>query len=225
LCPSCSTDAVPWPEDFCMRCGSPQRHKGVCRSRSTESRDPIHISWLYEGAIAQAIVRAKRGQDIAQAVNLVPLAFQNHPPAEFFFRLDAVVPVPPNGSRLAHSGYDLVSEISSFVARALSVPLAHRWLHRRKGPGLKGHSRVERIETARQLYSLRVRREAFRDTRVLLVDDVRTTGATTDTIAKLLRRAGCSEVRIWALSGSASLSQETSANHLSYGRHPWHQEA
>ncbi len=224
LCDSCATDIVAWPRDFCTYCGSPKEYKHHCMGMSTATTMPVFISWIYEGAVAQSIVGAKQGRSIDRAVNLVPLAFQNHPPPDFFHDLNLVVPVPPNHSRLIHSGFDLVCEFAAFMARALSIPLVHRWVYRLNGSGQKKQGRLERIENAKQVYRLRPMHSSVPNTRVLLIDDVRTTGATTDTIARLLLDSGCSEVRIWALAGAASLPKLSSPILHQFGRRPWRPE-
>jgi len=208
MCDLCAIECIPWPIDFCTCCGAPMIHARCCKEPSDGSQSRIHISWLYEGSIARSIRETKNGHSISRTAAFVPLIFHNHPDEAFFSGLDLVIPVPPNPSRLKRSGFDLVTEVSAFVAKALSLPLKHRWLIRTRKDGQKGQSRQERKQNALGLYRIAKGHRDLTGKSVLLMDDVRTTGATTDTISELLMAAGCSDVRIWAIAGQATSRSE-----------------
>jgi predicted amidophosphoribosyltransferase len=122
--------------------------------------------------------------------------------------VDLIIPVPPNPQRLKESGFDIVCEFASFVGRLIKIPIEHRLILRGKCGAQKGGSRSERIESAEQLYTVRKLPSQLLGKSVLLMDDVRTSGATTDTISRLLVEAGISNVRIWTLSGTARAPKE-----------------
>ena len=90
----------------------------------------------------------------------------------------------------------------------IKIPIEHRLILRGKCGAQKGGSRSERIESAEQLYTVRKLPSQLLGKSVLLMDDVRTSGATTDTISRLLVEAGISNVRIWTLSGTARAPKE-----------------
>ncbi len=111
-------------------------------------------------------------------------------------RLDVVVPVPLHWWRRYRRGYNQAMLLAEPLARALGAPLARRLLARRRaGRRQLGLSRRERLRSLRGCYA--VRRGAGRGLsgkRVLLVDDVVTTGATLEACARALRRAGAGVV-------------------------------
>ena len=95
--------------------------------------------------------------------------------------------------------------IAAAIARGLGVPLAHRAIARvrvtrRQGPMLRSH----RLLNVRGAFRLR---EGFavRGRRLILVDDIMTTGATCDEVAKVLKRAGAALVTVAVLARADSI--------------------
>lgn len=111
--------------------------------------------------------------------------------------IDLVVPVPLHPKRLAERGYNQAALLAAPVAAALEVPLAPRLLRRRSDtPRQAILDRGARMANVREAF---VAREPAHGKRILLVDDVRTTGATLGACAAALRAAGASRVDTLAL--------------------------
>jgi ComF family protein len=112
---------------------------------------------------------------------------------------DLLVAVPLDLSRLRERGFNQALVVARGVARALGSTLEPRALERVRAT----RSQVELDETERRANlrgAIRVRRaESVRDRRVLLVDDVLTTGATADACADALRRAGAASIDVLAV--------------------------
>jgi ComF family protein len=106
--------------------------------------------------------------------------------------VDDVVPVPLSRRRFAERGFNQAALLAAPVARALGVRLAPGRLERvRDTPPQVGLGREARRRNVREAF--RARPEVRRP-RVLLIDDVRTTGATLYEAAAALRAAGATEV-------------------------------
>lgn len=191
-----------------MWCGRPIHRLQTCDHTNRTKAVSIHISWLYQGAISNAVVRSKNSKDISAGVGLIPLLFQAPPSLEWLQGINLIIPVPPNPTRLRAFGFDPVCELSSFLGRLFQIPVEHRLVHRRGAGAQKEGSRVQRIESAKQMYELGRLPNHLKGTTVLLMDDVRTSGATTDTLSKMLLEAGIADVRIWVFSGSAHTPDE-----------------
>jgi ComF family protein len=110
------------------------------------------------------------------------------------FAADVVVPVPLHPARLRERGYNQAELIARPLARRLGLPLRSYLLVRTKPrPEKLRLTRHERWETVRGAYALRQGAQVD-NLRVLLVDDVMTTGATLDACSRALRKAGASRV-------------------------------
>jgi ComF family protein len=117
--------------------------------------------------------------------------------------LDAhcVVPVPLHPRRRLTRGFNQAADLAS----SLDLPVVHAlWRIRATAPqtGLTGTRRRRNVRNAfsiSPLLSTRVRQTMLNDRIVVLVDDVRTTGATLDACAQVLKEAGVSEVRALTL--------------------------
>jgi len=108
-----------------------------------------------------------------------------------------VVPVPLHAWRHYRRGFNQASEL----AKTVGVPVVHAlWRRRATTPqsGLTAAARRRNVRGAFRLsplLSVRRREDLLRDRIVVLVDDVRTTGATLHACAEVLRAAGAREVR------------------------------
>lgn len=103
-------------------------------------------------------------------------------------RWDGVVYIPSPLRRRWARGFEPAGLVAREAATALHLP-CRRWLRPRKPSQVqKGLSKAARRDNVRATFE--ARREELRDRRVLLVDDVRTTGATLREASRALARAG-----------------------------------
>ena len=110
------------------------------------------------------------------------------------FAADVVVPVPLHISRLRERGYNQAELIARPLAKRLHLPFRSYLLVRtRPRPDKLKLSSKERWSTVRGAYALREGNRVD-NLRVLLVDDVFTSGATLDACARALRDAGAASV-------------------------------
>jgi ComF family protein len=106
------------------------------------------------------------------------------------------VPVPLHPWRRLHRGFNQAADL----AAALPIPVAHalwRWRMTAPQTGLTARARRRNVRGAFRLSPLLSRRvrSMIAGRIVVLVDDVRTTGATLDSCAHVLKDAGAKEVR------------------------------
>jgi competence protein ComFC len=107
---------------------------------------------------------------------------------------DVVVPVPAHADRVRERGYNQAELIANPLARSLSLPCRSYLLARtRPRPDKLRLTVRERWRTVRGAYTIR---QGLRvdNLRILLVDDVLTTGATLDACSRALRKAGAAKV-------------------------------
>ena len=111
-----------------------------------------------------------------------------------FDEVDFLVPVPLNRWRWWRRGFNQAELLSAAMSRATGIPARPRLLRRTHATesqaGLSNHQR--RLNVAGAFTAPRP--QEVRGRRILLVDDVMTTGATLDACAKALKRAGAEYV-------------------------------
>jgi len=112
---------------------------------------------------------------------------------------DLLVPVPLHPTKQAEREFNQAERLARRLGRAMSIPVATK-LVRRVEP-TRTQTRLTRAERAKNV------RRAFapidgarcEGRRVVLIDDVLTTGATTSACAKVLKDRGAAEVCVWTL--------------------------
>jgi ComF family protein len=189
-------------ETLCWKCGAPaggevpeEKRPGVrCRRCDAEEFTAARACGLYEGALRAAVLGLKRepyvparlGRLLGEAVSRRPLVAAT-----------LVVPVPLHPARERVRGFNQAALLARAVAKGAGLRLDEWSL-----------ARVRHSERHRAGMDARARRESVADSfavarprlvrgeRVLLVDDVFTTGATASACARALLGAGASEVLV-----------------------------
>ena len=163
--------------------------------------------FAFDGPVREAVHRLKFGGwwPIADALALsmaqVWAEAPSHPP-------DAVTWVPLSRRRLATRGYDQAKVLASAVAPRLGVPRV-RLLRRVGDAGPQARRRgAERRQAMQGLFAAAGRVRG----RILLVDDVLTTGATAGACAEVLRTAGAADVALLTASRSVSSTRAPEAS-------------
>ncbi len=105
---------------------------------------------------------------------------------------DLVVPVPPARARAAWRGVDGPAALADLLGRAWAVPVRHDVLERVRDRPQRGLTAVERRRNAAGSIAARAEVRG----RVLLIDDVLTTGATVRAAAHRLRSVGADRVDV-----------------------------
>jgi ComF family protein len=109
--------------------------------------------------------------------------------------IDIVIPMPLHWSRRWSRGYNQSDNLARAVARVIGKPCDRNALVRRKATvNQKGLSAAERWRNMTGAF--RPGRTMVKNMRVLLIDDVMTTGATADAAARTLLEAGAAQVRL-----------------------------
>lgn len=101
---------------------------------------------------------------------------------------DAIIPLPLHKRRLQERGYNQTLEIARPLAKIMEVPIQASWLIRTvHGPRQSSLGRKERHNNIKGVFDAK---NAVNDKRVLLLDDIMTTGATLREAVKILLKSG-----------------------------------
>ena len=123
--------------------------------------------------------------------------------ANYGSSFDLIVPIPLHRAKFRQRGYNQCDYIAKGLADTLGIPWKPNVLVKKHHTASQTRkSRWERSENVASVFQV-ADAEAIANRRVLLVDDVVTTGATLGTGAKALLEAGCREVSIAALATPA----------------------
>jgi ComF family protein len=118
--------------------------------------------------------------------------------------IDAVVPVPLHASRLREREYNQSLLLADRLCRRRGLALSFDNLIRtRATPPQTELTRSQRMTNLRGAFGL-LRPQEFAKQRLLLMDDVLTTGATVNECAKMLRKAGASDIYVLTLARTIS---------------------
>jgi ComF family protein len=115
------------------------------------------------------------------------------------YEFDAIVYVPYHWKRLLKRGRNPVRELSSCLANHLKLPLLDIIKRPVQKHTQKGLNRKQRQRNLREAFALRSDLRQISKMNLLLIDDVVTTGATCNEIARLLKNKGATSVTVACL--------------------------
>jgi len=205
LCSACweAVDFLGLPR--CGTCGYPFEYEGsegaLCGAciRSPPAYDHARAVMRYDDASKNLILGFKHGDRTYAAP-----AFGRwlaRAGAELLAGADLLVPVPLHWTRLFYRRYNQATLLAQAAAKASGVPAVVDLLVRRRRTPSQGRlSPAARTRNVRGAFAVRPGRAALvQGRRVVLIDDVLTTGATVEACARTLKKAGAAAVDVLTL--------------------------
>jgi ComF family protein len=197
VCEKCRAKVKPLKEPVCARCGKPLyseriEYCGDCAKKHHIYRQGKAV-YAYEGSVKNSMYRFKYNNRREYADCYAIDAAANWGAWIARLRVDAIVPIPMYGPKKRRRGYNQAEVFARALGREVNVPvdahLVRRVKNTRPMKELSEHARHENLKNAFQSDTIIVEYN-----RVLLVDDIYTTGSTMDAVADVLTAAGVQQI-------------------------------
>lgn len=203
LCAECWRGIAFLQPPCCARCGLPfdidlgaDAICGAC-ARDVPPYGRARAALRYDEASRTLVLAFKHGDKLQLAPALG--RFMRRAGAELLATCDVIAPVPLHWTRLFSRRYNQAAVLAHAVVRDGGPPVVADLLERRRATPSQGRSgRAERRRNVRAAFALKRGREVAGQ-RVLLIDDVLTTGATVSECARALLAAGATAVDVLTL--------------------------
>ncbi|WP_434627632.1 ComF family protein [Pseudomonas sp. Z1-29] len=203
ICTPCESE-LPWLGEHCAVCALPLPMAGL-RCGQCAARPPaferVLAPWAYDFPVDSLITRFKHQAKWPLGRLLGELLAQSlqHHFDEGLERPDALVPVPLASRRLRQRGFNQATLLARWLSAALRIPCEDDLLLRiQDTPAQQVLDARARRRNLRQAFAL-APRAVLNNRHLALVDDVLTTGATAQALARLLLDAGAARVDVYCL--------------------------
>ena len=190
---------------YCERCGLPFPGEITTAFECSNCQDvKLHFTAARSAALAADLVldvihRYKYKRALWFEPFLAGLLIAQAGPALRREGWDMIVPVPLHGLKEQEREFNQAERLARRLGAATGIPVNARLLRRVTPTRTQTLlSRSERAANVRHAFALREGHSA-RGRSIVLVDDVLTTGATTNACARVLRAAGASQVCVWTV--------------------------
>ena len=205
LCDACRSQLARPLGAVCQRCASviPQVEVDrpdcfTCRKSRLRFMRTICLS-KYDSELRVSVLRVKHARAEALALALADMLVALRGDDLRLLATEVLIPVPMHWRRRLHAGTNNPELVAERLGRHLGIPVVQRSLVRcRNTPKQSGLSPNERISNVRGAFAVR-RPNSVTGRRILLVDDVLTTGATCNEATRALLDAGAAEVSVATL--------------------------
>lgn len=204
LCTGCQQD-LPWLLHACQRCGIPIENPQQLVCLTCELNPPLVDSVIcalhYATPVDFLIKRMKFGHQLSYA-KVLGVLLSRHLSQLNADIPDAVMPVPLHKARLRTRGFNQTLELYRTLNQQSPLVLfdqVKRIKNTKHQTQVKGDQREQNLQGAFETKAgVSVPRH------IVILDDVITTGATTNTLARLLKEAGAETVSVWAVARATS---------------------
>ena len=198
ICPACQSL---WPavECPCQVCALPLKSESIHVCGQCQQHPPafdrVLTSASYQSMATWCIKRLKYRQDFLAGRILVD-QFLNYLATVEIESVDCLVPMPLHWWRQLRRGFNQSALLAHSIGTRLNLPVANNLARRtRATPPLEGLSRKQRRRVMNGVFTCK----PVKGRHIAVVDDVMTTGASAQALAKQLKAKGARQVDIWVM--------------------------
>ena len=192
LCDACTADLPALPPHACPQCGEQTTHGERCGAclKAPPAFAKTYALFRYEFPVDRIIQAFKYGHQLTMADWAGERLAQVINAAEY----DLLIPLPLHPQRLRERGFNQSVEIARRIARHTGIPLDQQTLIRTRATAPQAELAMkERARNVRGAFECQTDHSGRR---LLLIDDVMTTGATLREAARVLKLHGAATIHI-----------------------------
>lgn len=186
------------PQKVCPQCCEHSPDGKICGAclTSPPDYDLTQVGFYFQPPLVELVHQLKYGQEISHARLLTDLAI------EYFINneIEALIAVPIHNHRRRERGFNQAELIAKQMAKSMRIPLLKNAVMRIKAtPSQTGLSKVKRQANLNSAFAVdKAKLDGYR--RVALIDDVITTGATMQALAKVIKKHSAVDyIEAWAI--------------------------
>ncbi|MEO5804342.1 MAG: ComF family protein [Verrucomicrobiota bacterium] len=205
VCADCWTDVRFIKPPFCERCGLPYEGEITTAFECSNCREmELHFrsarsAVAARGVVLEVIHRYKYFRALWFEPFLADLLVREAKPILEKEEWNLIVPVPLHRLKKREREFNQAERLAEHLARAINVPLNRNLLERIEFTRTQTQlTRPERMANVRSAFRMR-EANRLKGERIILLDDVLTTGATTSACANVLQKAGAGEICVWTV--------------------------
>lgn len=206
-CLGCSNSLFKGEEILCTRCilqlPKTKYHEEIDNTIKSRLHGRIHLSYAMAflkfrktGVVQHLLHQLKYNNHPEIGVRLGKLYGKDLVDSGYDKQFDLIIPIPLHKSRKRRRGYNQSEKFAEGLSGMLQIPWDENIVERKiKTTTQTRKSKIERWENVKDVFLIK-QPEKIRDKKILLVDDVITTGATLEACGHQLLNMGCSSLSI-----------------------------
>lgn len=202
ICSDCYPSLPIVEEPRCVRCGKPIALLSQSRCQDCERKERSSLKkgtalWVYDSRIKKAMANFKYQGCEEDAMFYAQELYRFRGEEIKRWQINAIIPVPLHRKKQWFRGYNQAQHLAIELAKFLNVPVLSDVLTRTcYTKPQKALAKRQRASNVADIFALNKKSQQSLHLyqRVLLIDDIYTTGATVEDCAKVLRKAGMQEV-------------------------------
>lgn len=193
-------------KEYCQEClkrgyvHSSQHGNSLQRSENQKNSSIVmgKALYLYRGDIKQTMYRFKYSNKREYAYFFAKQAVERYPELFFDTRIDAIIPVPMYIPKKRRRGYNQAESFAHALSEFTAIPVDTKLVQRIKDTTpQKELNDIERKNNLKNAFQ--IRKSVVKYNKVIVVDDIYTTGSTIETVAEELKYMGIHQIYVFCI--------------------------
>ena len=183
LCPSCRVKLKPFLK---------------AKVQKIRDKNFLYLAYLfkYSGIIREKLISYKFNDHSYLYKTFSKIIIKNKKICRFIKKYDIIIPVPIHKKRFSQRGYNQSELIAREISKTLEISMERDILVKTKNNIAQSSlTKLERMQNAKNVYDI-INANKIKNKKILLIDDIYTTGSTANECSKMLRQEGASEIAV-----------------------------